>query len=473
MYVTLNFDVEDHYSPEEWGANDFIKFLADSMHAEGVKGSFLIIGDKLRSIRDRGRPDLIESLAKHEIGSHTDRCNHPGFPFDYLSGKGWAEGVAEAYVRESAYADEIRAITGVTPSCLSFHGADVANCAAQLIHASGRMGLPFVYSVAKFAIPSGIASYANTLTFCDWFGGFERVFHDDAKFEDALRRFDEQVQELKSVRTHAAAFVCHPNGALCPEHVGIDPVANGVNVPERDWLECIPRFDSPEMIERAKHNFVRLVRHVKAHPDLELTTYAELASKYSAQPTELSFDDLLAVARQAVDRRRLAPVGRLSAAEAIMGFAACIGQWRATGQLPDCVRRQTPLGPLRDPMRRPCYRTLSLDEIVELSKRQSAFASSFGHLPADLRLANGRRLGLGATYLALAQTVAAVADGRPPESIALPGLVPGCPDEGIELELKMRESALRNSGIADPNLSRETIIQHARLQTWTLRDVLA
>jgi len=473
MYVTLNFDVEDLYSPEEWGTNDFIKFLADAMHSEGVRGSFLIIGDKLRSLRDRGRSDVIEALARHEIGSHTDRCTHPDFPFDYLAGKGWAEGVAEAYERESSYVGRLEEITGQPACCLSWHGADVANCAPQLIHAAGRIGLPFVYAIFKFAVPSGVARYVNTLTFADWIGGFDRVLNDDAKFEAALRSLDEHIDAIKSVRRHAAIFICHPNHGICPEHVGVEPVANGVNLPESQWLDAIPRFDSPEQIDRTKKNFVRLVRHLKGHPALTLSAYAELTQKFEAQSEELNLDQLLTIAHSADERGRLAPIGPVSACETVMGFAECLQEWKKTGALPERVPRRDPLGPLRDPMRRPCGRTLTPAEIFEAADRAHAFASSLGHLPADLRLTSGRQIGLGAVYLALSRMVNTLAAGKQPSESALPAVIPGVPDEGTEVEMAMRKDALGNAGLADPNLDRETIIKYARLQTWTLKDCCA
>jgi peptidoglycan/xylan/chitin deacetylase (PgdA/CDA1 family) len=76
MYVSLCFDVEDYTTPEEYGIDEIPKWLAEIMTEEGVTGTFLVIGNKARSLRERGRKDVIQAMARHEIGLHTNFGSH-------------------------------------------------------------------------------------------------------------------------------------------------------------------------------------------------------------------------------------------------------------------------------------------------------------------------------------------------------------------------------------------------------------
>ena len=44
----------------------------------GVRGTFTVIVEKARSLEERGRTDVITAMARHDIGSHTNRGSiHP------------------------------------------------------------------------------------------------------------------------------------------------------------------------------------------------------------------------------------------------------------------------------------------------------------------------------------------------------------------------------------------------------------
>src|SRR4051794_31944587 len=98
--VVLTFDVEDVFSAPEVGNDDSIKELADIMTEEGVPGVFLFIADRAAQLAERGRHDVIRAVARHEVGLHTRSAKHP-CPPEYIAGRSWAEGIAEAYARET------------------------------------------------------------------------------------------------------------------------------------------------------------------------------------------------------------------------------------------------------------------------------------------------------------------------------------------------------------------------------------
>lgn len=60
----------------------------------GVKGTFFVIVEKARSLEQRGRTDVIAAMARHDIGSHTNRGSiHPTVT-EQLEEAGWEEGVS-------------------------------------------------------------------------------------------------------------------------------------------------------------------------------------------------------------------------------------------------------------------------------------------------------------------------------------------------------------------------------------------
>ncbi len=55
MLLVINFDVEDYTTPASEGIDDIPKWLAEIMSEEGVTGTFYVIGEKARSLEQRGR----------------------------------------------------------------------------------------------------------------------------------------------------------------------------------------------------------------------------------------------------------------------------------------------------------------------------------------------------------------------------------------------------------------------------------
>ena len=53
-----------------------------------------MIGDKARSMLERGRRDVLAAMAEHDIGIHTDSSRHPLVP-EIMADCGWADGVAK------------------------------------------------------------------------------------------------------------------------------------------------------------------------------------------------------------------------------------------------------------------------------------------------------------------------------------------------------------------------------------------
>ena len=77
---------------------------------EGITGTFFVIGEKARSLEKRGRHDVIEAMAKHDIGGHTNYGSiHPTVT-EQLEKTGWDDGVIWMVEQESAGFKELERI---------------------------------------------------------------------------------------------------------------------------------------------------------------------------------------------------------------------------------------------------------------------------------------------------------------------------------------------------------------------------
>ena len=100
--MVICFDVEDYTSPESVGMDDLPKWMAEIMTEEGVTGTFFVIGEKARMMEKRGRKDVIEAMARHDIGSHTNYGSiHPTVT-EILENATWDEGKETMLRNETA-----------------------------------------------------------------------------------------------------------------------------------------------------------------------------------------------------------------------------------------------------------------------------------------------------------------------------------------------------------------------------------
>src|SRR5208283_2080353 len=97
ILLTWWFDTEDFVTP---GSDDPPKWVAEFFREHGYKATFKMVAEKVRSLRKRQRLDVIQAIAAHEVGYHTN--NHSVHPtvYEYLRKKTWEDGCREFERRE-------------------------------------------------------------------------------------------------------------------------------------------------------------------------------------------------------------------------------------------------------------------------------------------------------------------------------------------------------------------------------------
>ncbi|MCX7804664.1 MAG: hypothetical protein N3A38_05680 [Planctomycetota bacterium] len=461
MFASMFFDVEDYTTPARHGMDDIPMRLAEIMTEEKVPGTFLVIGNKARSLRDRSRKDVIRAMARHEIGSHTDNGSHHPTLSEYLAGLDWDKGVSLCREKEMRHVRELEEIFGKPVGCFSRHGG---NFAPQHTWVAGEAGLPIIYSHAGLP-PHSIAWYCGAINFCRDIEISEKSYAKSAELEKTLARWDEQIEKATAEGCQwLGAFMAHPLMIKCVQFNDALNFADGRN--RTPWLT--PDFVPPKEVRAAFDGFRRACRFLREHKRLKLAPVKAVADEYSGVIRRIGRNALVERADRAASERKILQGDRVSAGELVLAFAEAI-----LGAKDHVLPEHVPVkwnipGPMEEPSRRPDCDWLSWGQIVELAKRLTTFAKTNMYLPANLPVPDmtpPARIGLGVLYLLLADAIRAMAAGRPGR-LRVRHIGPAYPDIAFEIDARARRGYL-GWIIFDQYMPTEKLLRYTRLQSWT------
>jgi hypothetical protein len=302
-----------------------------------------------------------------------------------------------------------------------------------------------------------------------YFDGFDDVLSDDPGFVAHLERFARHVDGcLSAGQPVLVLHPCHPVKTYTLDWIDNYITPNGVNVPPEQWpARPGPGLRSPAQMELAMRNFRRLAQFIRRHARLNVLSLPEATAKYGRLPAEIGRVDLLAAAQRACALDEVAIQERDSPAEVIMGWAGALLAYAGQGHLPETLPRSEVLGPLEDPLIIPEERgELGWPALLDLAAALQAAAGVSGHLPANLSLPGGARVGLGSLYRALAEAYLLTAQAaQPPETVTL---MPFDRQPRIGPAIGRRYAQIAESPLVAPNLNADRLYRLGKLQTWTL-----
>ncbi len=293
IYVTLWFDTEDYVLPQ---SDDAAKRVAEILTRLGVRATFKIVGEKARTLEQRGRKDVIAALKKHEIGYHSDTHSQQPTIAVYLQHSGWEDGAAEFYRREVQGVRDIQRIFGVTPSC---YGQPGAAWASQTYPALKRMGVgmyldegshvgiddqPFYYGgmLNVFKMRSNVARMELK--------GGESLVAGKAKFQAAYDKLRAQGGGTISIYYHPCEWV----------HTEFWDGVNfrrGANPPRSEWK--LPGTRPAPETEKAFSDFEQYVKFIREQSGARFVTASELMKLYADLALTRSFttDEIVSIAK--------------------------------------------------------------------------------------------------------------------------------------------------------------------------------
>lgn len=248
--IMLWYDVEDYVT--EWSDEALLR-LINMMDGRGVISSLKMVAEKARALRNRGRFDIINKLAGHEICYHTD--NHSRHPTisDYLADYGFKDGAMEFEYRERQGFNDVMDITG---QFMTSYGQPGAAWAPQVFPVLRKWGIPTY-------LDSHDIINVNDMPF--WYGGILNITrlyatmrmelnaNEDIALENAKRKFDELCAVTKSGESETKFISIYYHPCEFSTYEFWDGVNfRKKNTPAHSWKDSRKRSESEmdSLIER-------------------------------------------------------------------------------------------------------------------------------------------------------------------------------------------------------------------------------
>jgi hypothetical protein len=458
-YVSVVFDVEDYISPVADSVDNIPLWLAETMTEVGVTGTFFVIGEKARSLEERGRQDVIAAMASHDIGSHTNFGSiHPTVT-EILEKADWDQGVMVMLENESVGFDELERIFGIPVSTLARHGGSYG---PQLVYALGQMGKGYVYS--PISLPGKNAVwFCNTLNFHGDYGAFDDTYYRDDLFEplfDTLKKnFHKDIEGVDMI----SFFAGHPTKIRAEQFWDFN-FYEGAN-PVRDSLKA-PELRPAETMVTARKNFKRLMQFLKDQEGIEVVTIRELMEKFSYQPDYIRKEDMSRIAREICAANQVVYDDVYSPAEVFTALAESLEEYGEHGKIPGKLQRHSPLGPMTMPPEDPEITSLTLEEVLQLAASSMERIRNQGYLPSVLKLGEGN-IGTGSMLQVFSTVYLDIAAKEKRESYeVIPfDAYPKEHEEAITAEVESCKDWI----VHRTDLDMSSLVEITRMQLWTLK----
>lgn len=460
--VVVCFDVEDYVTSASEGVDDIPMRLADIMTEEGMTGTFFVIGEKARSLEERKRQDVIRAMARHEIGSHTDLGSiHPTIT-EILENADWEDGVSKMRIQESKGFRELERIFGKSVSSLGRHGGSYG---PQLVAALAEMDAGFVYSPVRLPDHNAVW-FCNTLNFYGSYGGFDDSYYRDDLFdpllEDLAQRFPKDIQNLDVL----TFFACHPCKIRTIQFWDFN-YYSGANPGPELWK--MPELRPAETMVTARKNFRRLMRFLKKHPDIEITTFSDAMKEFSYQKEYIMQAELAEIASRILDEKKVVIDDHYSPAEVFAALVKSIIECQNTGILPAQVKRRSPFGPIQMPPVHPEKGLALRAEVFDLAREALALIEETSILPHHLLL-DGKTIGTGSLLALFSEMFLALRSESIPGEFAILSF-DAYPVYNLDAIVKSVEGC-KSWPVHREDLDMSHLVEMTKMQLWTLKPAL-
>ncbi|MSS72837.1 MAG: hypothetical protein EXS64_15285 [Candidatus Latescibacteria bacterium] len=480
--VFIAFDVEDPVNPE---SDDAVMRLARDLADVGVPGCFFLVGEKARVLRERGRRDVIEALAEHEIDYHGNYWfEFPELAMVYGERLSWDEGVQKALSIELQGLNQVAEITGQFPTAWVQHQGNTSPQTAYALRQAGVKCWNGGFGGASaplwvmdiFAVPRA----GHAVSIQGRWGGFHAdpaqpdrrppACDPDEEFEVFQGDFE------KMIARGVTHVVClgHPTcwvtaewwgwydwGGVFRQRPGEAPYPRGRQF-ERAPLR------SPQDSEAHFAWTKRAARWMASRKDVRVTTFGQVAREQgNAHGQWLSRADLRGVAGRLAERLDWVEAGEvtLSAADALYVLSHAATFLLEHHRIPDAVQVMRVLGPTEPVFRPSGGVALKRQNLLVAARDTYHQILNTGRLPGAIK---GHHVEMGPAELARAL---GIAWGRMEETGAFPEQVevpegPGLP--AIVEGLFFRQPRV-NSTNAPPGFRNERLPEFVQWQSWSYR----
>jgi len=278
MNVIFSFDSEDYLTPE---AADAEKWWALELTRRGLRGSFQCVAELIRSLQKHGRQDVIDAIARHEIGSQSNYHSLPPQHPVALDGMNLEKGIEWIFRRESSGLATLMETFGRMPISYCPPGDSWTPHCLLAMAAAGIK----VFCAPPVAFPKpfwycGLLNIKYHLSFESAFAG-----DNDKKavegFKNAFGTIAKEVgpEGVLVIYTHPTCLVTTRFWDMV--------FFKGALPPRRLW-KAAPLRGGKEII-RLKNRCRRLLDWIQAMKDARVIDYADLYAKYYRKRMDLQY----------------------------------------------------------------------------------------------------------------------------------------------------------------------------------------
>jgi Polysaccharide deacetylase len=468
IYVTLWFDTEDYVLPQ---SDDAARRVAEVLTRSDVKATFKVVGEKARTLDQRGRQDVIDALKKHEIGYHSNtHSQHPTIAV-YLQNAGWEDGSSEFYRRELQGVKDIQRIFGVTPTC---YGQPGAAWAPQTYPALKQMGIPMYLDEG-----SHVGLDDQPFYYCGMFNVFRMRsnvarmdLRGEGNLEQGKAKFQKAYDSLLAQGGGTISIYYHPCEFIHTEFWDGVNFARGKNPPRSEWK--LPGMKPKAEIEKAFSDFEQYVNFIKSRPGVRFVTASELMGLYADRGLTRDFKraELLVLAeaiQKEISFQKLDEVA-LSAADIFWLLTEVISHYIEKSETPASVKLVSLYGPSR-PFNPASGRTrpteFSWRDFSDAVRDTAVYCRNYKRIPDEIWIGADNIPPLD--YLAMLASVAeeVIKAGKRPDRVTVRS-------GKLATEKNVAEDSLELWGwiIFPQGFHAPKIMELARLQAWTLKPAL-
>lgn len=273
VYVVLWFDTEDYVLP---ASDDAALKVADWLTKEGIRATFKVVGEKARTLEQRGRQDVIDALKKHEIGYHSNYHSVQPTPAQYLAPLGWDEGVAAFDRREKPGYDDVKRIFGQDPSC---YGQPGSSWGPQSFGALRKWGTPVYLDAGSHVRLDGKPHYyGGILTLYSLAHVLRTNLDGEKSLQQAQDRFADAHKKLTAEGGGIVSIYYHPCEFVHRQFWDGANFSKGANPPREQWK--LPEAKSAEETRIAYETFNGYIQYIKRLPDVKFITAREARHIY-------------------------------------------------------------------------------------------------------------------------------------------------------------------------------------------------
>jgi len=458
--LILSLDSEDYETP---AADDAELWWARTLTRYGLTANVCLVGELARALRSRGRKDVLEAYAAHEIAYHSDlHSAHPTHA-EYLEELDWDAGVKRLVVEEGRGVSDVREITGRQPIAYCKPGN---SWGPQVGVALPRLGCPVFCDAPLEWAPGQPIWYSGSL--CVRY--HLSIDHYFARPDGWLERIQVDLQRL--LEAHGDGYVvlythpCRLYTAAFP-----DNFTAGKNPPRGQWRPAPLRPEADR--EALKADCESLLCWIARDLRPKISTYRDLWEACAPGPAPwFNRDAVRDLARRVESVPVPLPWGAewLSPAEqwSVIVGAVALGEVHLTW--PKQVSTRRLLGPVESPPAAPEPFEVSIGLLMAAARRALEFAERNGRMPASVTLC-GVEIGPNALLQACVRAIPRHFRARWPERVqVLPA------DETPALSRREDFARLRYQGTWSafpPGFRGERLLELAHLQAWAAKPATA